>query len=290
MYRPNKNLFKLLIIISCLFLCLILTSNAASIAATASEDQTAVKTQFKDITENDPLLPFIRYLTEKGIINGFPDGTFQPGANVTRSQAAKAVVLAKGLQPLKNVYPSFKDVNSKHWVFGEIEAAAQAGFFKGYPDGAFRPDKKISRAEAVSLFIRLTGGTLAENDITIKDVAPGNWAYWIVATVVQAGLVKPGEDQLFHPDWPADFSLGQYAFRGAIYDGQNIWMVPCFADRVVKIDKDTGVMTGYGSWPDSLNRNDWSFQGGVFDGQNVWLIPCGADIAELTIGLWLRIS
>ncbi|HAG11640.1 MAG TPA: hypothetical protein DCK76_09755 [Desulfotomaculum sp.] len=159
-----------------------------------------MKTQFKDIAENDPLQPFIRYLTERGIISGFPDGTFRPGVNVTRVQAAKAVVLAKGLQPLKNISPSFKDVNSKHWAFGEIEAAVKAGFFKGYPDGTFNPDKKISRAEAVSLFIRLAGGALAENDLTIKDVDSGNWAYKIIATAIQAGLVELDKDQLFHPD------------------------------------------------------------------------------------------
>jgi hypothetical protein len=173
------------------------------IAATAfAADQTPVKKQFKDIAENDPLQPFFRYLTEKGIINGFPDGTFQPGANVTRAQAAKTVVLAKGLQPLKNTPQSFRDVNSKHWAFGEIEAAAQAGFFMGYPDGTFGPDKKISRAEAVSLFIRLAGGPLAGNDVTIKDVDHSNWAYRIIATAAQAGLVELDKDRFFHPDWP----------------------------------------------------------------------------------------
>jgi hypothetical protein len=54
-------------------------------------------------------------------------------------------------------------------------------------------------------------------------------------------------------------------------------MIPANADSVVKIDKDTGVMTEYNAWPSEFKKGGHDFAGGVFDGQNIWMIPYYAD-------------
>lgn len=84
-----------------------------------------------------------------------------------------------------------------------------------------------------------------------------------------------------YDDWPSDFSLdsGQSlgAFRGGVYDGESIWMIPYDADQLIKLDKHTGEMTGYHSWPAGFSKQSHAFSGGVDDGKNIWMIPQNAD-------------
>ncbi|OPX81407.1 MAG: Cellulosome-anchoring protein precursor [Pelotomaculum sp. PtaB.Bin013] len=142
----------------------------------------------------------MRYLAEKGIISGFPDGTFRPTESLTRAQAAKVMVLTKNLSEVKEISPTYQDVPADHWAFGVIEAATKAGLFTGYPDGTFNPDGVITRAEAIALLFRLSGGALSDKKVEIGDVATGHWAYRQVATAIEAGLVELPSDKLFQPD------------------------------------------------------------------------------------------
>lgn len=158
------------------------------------------KPDFKDLNADSRLLPFVHYLAAKGIIKGFPDGTFRPADGVTRAEAARIIVLTKGLFEDAHGQPVFKDVPIDHWAFGTIQAATKAGLLNGYPDGTFKPDAPISRAEAVSLLLRLSGGALTLKNINIGDVDPDNWAYRQVATAIEAGIVELSADRLFNPD------------------------------------------------------------------------------------------
>ena len=99
----------------------------------------------------------IDYLVIKGVIAGFPDGTFKPETPVTREQFAKMVCIGKGIKEYKPSSPTFKDVNSSRWSYGFVEAAAKAGYIKGYPDGTFGPDKNITRQELAVLGVRVLG-------------------------------------------------------------------------------------------------------------------------------------
>jgi len=77
--------------------------------------------------------------------------------------------------------------------------------------------------------------------------------------------------------WPTGFTKGTSAFCGGVFDGENIWMFPCNADRVIRINTATGTMTGYNSWPAGFSKSTNAFCGGAFDGENVWMIPRNAD-------------
>ena len=99
----------------------------------------------------------IDYLVVKGVIAGFPDGTFKPETPVTREQFAKMVCVAKGIKEYKPSTATFKDVNSSRWSYGFVEAAVKAGYIKGYPDGTFGPDKNITRQELAVLGVRVLG-------------------------------------------------------------------------------------------------------------------------------------
>jgi peptide/nickel transport system substrate-binding protein len=112
---------------------------------------------FKDVPGDYWAAKRINYLVSKNVVAGFPDGTFKPESPVTREQFAKMVCIAKGIKEYKPSTATFKDVNSSRWSYGFVEAAAKAGYIKGYPDGTFGPDKNITRQELAVLGVRVVG-------------------------------------------------------------------------------------------------------------------------------------
>ncbi|MCG9969883.1 S-layer homology domain-containing protein [Pelotomaculum terephthalicicum JT] len=164
---------------------------------------------FTDLPVDSSLYPAVRYLVGKNILSGFPDGSFRPADSITRAEVARMMVLAKGLTPANGGAQTFSDVPGGHWAYGVIEAAAQDGLLKGYQDGTFNPDGSITRVEATSLLMRLSGGDLTGETVEIADVPAGHWAYRQVATAVQAGLVELPAGNSFNPE--VNFQRGEMA-------------------------------------------------------------------------------
>ncbi|WP_135122037.1 S-layer homology domain-containing protein [Aedoeadaptatus pacaensis] len=79
-------------------------------------------------------------------IYGYEDSTFRPEGNMTRAEAAAMIARLQGLDLSNKARPDFMDVRSG-WYNAAINAVVNAGYMKGYPDGTFRPDGKITRAE-----------------------------------------------------------------------------------------------------------------------------------------------
>jgi len=77
--------------------------------------------------------------------------------------------------------------------------------------------------------------------------------------------------------WPAGFTKADYAFYSGVHEGSNIWMTPYSADRVIKVNTNTGEMIGYNSWPAGFTKGNNAFRSSVYDGTNIWLIPFNAD-------------
>ena len=100
---------------------------------------------FSDINSSQYFYADVLELSTRGIINGFPDGTFKPGNNLTRGQAAKMIAGILGLDTVNVVNPNFSDIPTTHQYYGAIAALKQAGIINGYPDGTFRQGGKIER-------------------------------------------------------------------------------------------------------------------------------------------------
>jgi hypothetical protein len=164
---------------------------------------------FKDLNVNMPIYASVIYLHDKGIISGFPDSTVRTAQSLTRAQAAVLMTMAEKVTPQDGVSPSYRDVPPDHWAYGAVEAATRAGLFRGYPDGTFHPDSSITRAEAVTLLLNLSGKPLGGKEVAISDVGPGHWAYPQVTNAVDAGLVKLNAEKLFYPD--SDIRRGEMA-------------------------------------------------------------------------------
>jgi hypothetical protein len=95
---------------------------------------------------------------------------------------------------------SFKDVPEGYWAKEAIEYLATIGIIGGYPDGTFRPDKIINRAELTTLLVKAKGFTSAESTDTIfSDVRKKHWASFYIQNGVDLGLVTGYPDKTFRP-------------------------------------------------------------------------------------------
>lgn len=110
---------------------------------------------FQDIKSTDEAHDEIEYIFNKGIIKGYDTtygSLYKPNNNVTRSQAAKMLVIATGHQPVK-VKSSFPDVKSGTEASGYIEKAVQLGYFGGYADGNFGLNDPLTRGQMSAILV-----------------------------------------------------------------------------------------------------------------------------------------
>jgi len=97
----------------------------------------------------------ISELSQRGIISGYPDGSFRPNAPVTRAEFASMVGKAFPSAPRVRGAAQFVDVSSNFWAYNAISYASQTGFLSGYPGGIFNPAQSIPRAQVL---VSLTSG------------------------------------------------------------------------------------------------------------------------------------
>ena len=107
---------------------------------------------YSDVQEDAWYNCAVSTLSKMGIIKGYEDGSFQPNAPISRAEFA---AIAARFDPDGDTTPAtFSDV-SGHWAKDEISIAANHGWIKGYEDGSFKPDQKITRAETMTLVNRV---------------------------------------------------------------------------------------------------------------------------------------
>ncbi len=91
-----------------------------------------------------------------GVTSGYGDGSFKPNANVNRAEAVKILILAAQFSPLASsgTTLSFSDVREEtDWFAPYVKTAADREIVRGFPDGTFRPDQPITRAEAAKIIV-----------------------------------------------------------------------------------------------------------------------------------------
>jgi hypothetical protein len=122
---------------------------------------------FTDVSGDHWANDFIQELSGRGIVKGFPDGSFKPNAEVTRAQFASMLSGAFNMGQVRSMV-NFSDVNRSFWGYNGIQMAYTQGFMSGYPAGDFRPNERIPRAQAlVSLSNGLRYAPTASVDSTL---------------------------------------------------------------------------------------------------------------------------
>lgn len=102
-------------------------------------------TPFKDVAATSVASGYIASAVQKGIINGYSDGTFRPEEPITRVHMALLLQRAFNLTEKSSVY--FKDVPSSGTEYDAINTIATAGLASGYPDGTFQPKNSVTRQD-----------------------------------------------------------------------------------------------------------------------------------------------
>ncbi|MFC5604812.1 S-layer homology domain-containing protein [Sporosarcina koreensis] len=180
-------------------LSLSVAAGAIVVAAPAPAD--AAVTSFKDVGKESEHHDAIINLAERGIIQGFGDGTFRPGAELTRAQASKILALSLGLNTTNVKNPGFKDVNEKQWHYGYVVALANAGYINGFDDGTFRPDAKMTRAE-ISKILDLSYKLPLEAklDNPFVDVSNSAWYADHIRSLVENKVTKGRTANTYEPN------------------------------------------------------------------------------------------
>lgn len=128
-----------------------------------------------------------------GLVEGYPDGTFRPERALTRAELATLMVRAKGIKlPDTQAKKVFRDVNPDFWAAKYIEVAKREGLIKGYPDGTFRPNNKINKAEGIAILVRFENLKTASEvfEKPYWDVATTHWAAKYIQAAKEAGMLK----------------------------------------------------------------------------------------------------
>ena len=107
---------------------------------------------FSDVVRGDWFNLYVATLENAGVIvDTRTNGKFRPNEAITRAELA--AMLAQ-FADIKSAANSFNDVSARHWASDEIAVCAKMGWINGYPDGSFRPDATITRAEMMAMINR----------------------------------------------------------------------------------------------------------------------------------------
>ena len=158
---------------------------------------------------------------DKGLIDGYGDGSFQPDGTMTRAEFAKLVNRTLGFTAESAI--SFSDVTERDWFYAEVARAVAAGYAQG-SGGAFRPNQAVTRAEAAVMLARALD--LAANEERANAFADAAsipaWARGSVAAVAESGYMNG------YPD-------GTFGAGGTITRAEAVVTL----DRVLKSAKET---------------------------------------------------
>ena len=110
---------------------------------------------YPDVTQDHWAAKQIEILTEKGVIVGYPDGTFKPDDNVSRAEFASMAIKALGQEHTTVAQPvAFTDIDTSFWAYDAIQKALYFDLISCPPQGQpFRPDDTVTRAESISVAV-----------------------------------------------------------------------------------------------------------------------------------------
>lgn len=132
---------------------------------------------YPDVTADHWAAKQIKDLTEKGVIVGYPDGSFQPDDNVTRAEFASMAIKALGQEHTTVAQPvKFTDIEPSFWAYDAVQKALYFDLISCPPEGQpFRPDDTVTRAESISVAVNALT-TEQISDFKAKEVLSKKFA------------------------------------------------------------------------------------------------------------------
>ena len=121
---------------------------------TSRNNYYSTKSGFRDVAAGSWYNTYVATLNNAGVITDSSNGYFRPNEAITRAELA--AMLAK-FSETTGAANYFNDVSASYWAANAIAICAKLGWITGYPDGTFRPDKNVTRAELMAMINRATG-------------------------------------------------------------------------------------------------------------------------------------
>jgi hypothetical protein len=230
---------------------------------------------FKDMQSGHGASWDIMFLYKKGIIGGYPDGTFRPNEPITRAQASAMLLRALDIPVQENPTVTFKDVSKQSTHYRTLATINEKGILRG-ENGYMRPAEQTTRAQMAAILRRAFELRLEQKPM-FRDVSPAHWAFGDINSAAlnriaggyQDGTFKPGnpvtraqfssflaraiDDKMKLPD---PFS---YVSQKGIVVEEDGFQYTIKGEKLVKINKKTKEETVL------LTERDFPTQDGVFE-------------------------
>lgn len=185
----------------------------------------------------------ISTLAEKGVVNGYPDGTFKPDQAITRAEFAKLV--SKTFGYTATTQAKFDDVSSEYWASGFINAVSEKKIMNAFSDGNFKPDQTMNRAQVATMMSRILNMDKKEENYgewaaSFTDVPADHWAFRYIEIAKKLQLLPSSYQTQFHPDY-------------AVTRAEAAWMIEALSKisvtkgKIVAVDPDTGLVNIQGA-------------------------------------------
>lgn len=156
------------------------------------------KNDFSDVSADKWYNNAVSTLSNMGVIGGYADGTFRPDAPISRAEFAK-IAVSFTQNTGSATYNYFTDVKTTDWFAPYVTAAKDAGLIEGYSDGSFKPESKITRAEACAIVNRTLGRKPSKAHMKISDridwpdVQTTDWFYEAIMEATNSHTCTMGD-------------------------------------------------------------------------------------------------
>jgi hypothetical protein len=160
--------------------------------------------KFSDVPRSQWAFNYVAELSERGAINGYPDGKFRPSLTVSRAEFTKIMCVAAGLSPTNTDTVSFADVPKSYWAHPFLETTRE--YMTGYKNGdqyLFKPENAALREDIAVAVVKMKGYDTRFADLSIpkamfKDydsISESLRPY--VALAVENGIISGYDDETF---------------------------------------------------------------------------------------------
>ncbi|MCD4712876.1 MAG: S-layer homology domain-containing protein [Clostridiales bacterium] len=151
---------------------------------------------FSDIGQVSWAQSAISFMSQKGFVGGYSDGTFKPNQKITRAEIVTIINKMNGFEETGEIV--FSDVNSKDWFYKEIQKATQAGYVTGFPNGKFEPNAFVTREQVAVIIGNLYKIEDSTESLIIEDIDQiSNWAKSAVERIIKSGIMSGYPDGSF---------------------------------------------------------------------------------------------
>lgn len=170
---------------------------AVLVAFSSAPFQAQAATTFSDVKDHWAKNE-IKYLSDRNIIGGYPDGTFKPNQPITRAQASAMMVKALKIPLTTNTTIEFKDVSKKSPYYQILATVNEKGILRG-EDGYMRPGQNASRAHMAAIIRRAFDMPL-DKQATYIDVPDTHWAYQDINSIAKQRVAGGFEGKFMPTD------------------------------------------------------------------------------------------